>query len=71
MKSREILNELDRALEELPEPFRSTFILAAIEEHPLSEVAEIEGVPVGTVKSRLSRAKERLREILKPHIIEK
>ncbi|MEM1297490.1 MAG: RNA polymerase sigma factor [Verrucomicrobiota bacterium] len=55
---------LDAALSELEEPFKSAFILAEIEELPLAQVAEIDGVPVGTVKSRVSRAKERLRRIL-------
>lgn len=55
---------LDTALANLEEPFKSAFILAEIEELPLAEVAEIEGVPVGTIKSRVSRAKERLRRIL-------
>ncbi|MEM0968245.1 MAG: sigma-70 family RNA polymerase sigma factor [Verrucomicrobiota bacterium] len=55
---------LDAALAELEEPFKSAFILAEIEELPLAQVAEIEAVPVGTIKSRVSRAKERLRRIL-------
>ncbi|MBC8114388.1 MAG: RNA polymerase subunit sigma-24, partial [Candidatus Saccharimonas sp.] len=44
---------------------RTAFVLAEIQEIPLAEIAVIEGVPLGTVKSRVSRAKERLRQMLK------
>ena len=61
---REAVHELDRALDELAEPFRTAFILAEIEELPLAEVAAIENVALGTIKSRLSRAREQLRVTL-------
>ena len=64
LQRRETFHELDQALAELAEPFRSTFILAEIEELPVAEVAAIEGVAAGTVKSRLSRAREQLRATL-------
>ncbi len=62
---REDFQRLDEALNQLEEPFRTSFILAVVEEFPLAEVAAIEGVAVGTVKSRVSRAKEHLRTFLK------
>jgi RNA polymerase sigma-70 factor (ECF subfamily) len=55
---------LDRALAGLPESLRSTFVLAEIHELPYEEVSGIEGVPIGTVKSRVHRARERLRTAL-------
>ncbi len=61
---RETAQRLDLALAALPEPFQSAFILAELEELPIRQVAEIEGVPVGTIKSRVSRAKAKLREAL-------
>jgi RNA polymerase sigma-70 factor (ECF subfamily) len=57
---------LDRALDSLPFEQKCAFVLAEIHELPLEEVARIEAAPLGTVKSRLSRAKEKLRSILSP-----
>ncbi|MFQ5898874.1 MAG: sigma-70 family RNA polymerase sigma factor [Candidatus Methylomirabilia bacterium] len=59
--------DLGRALARLPEEFRTVLLLAEVEELRLEEVAQIMGCPVGTVKSRVFRAKERLREILKDY----
>jgi RNA polymerase sigma-70 factor, ECF subfamily len=55
---------LDRALDSLPFEQRSAFVLAEIQDLPLEEVARIEAAPLGTVKSRISRAKEKLRSVL-------
>lgn len=54
------------ALAALPEPLRSTFFLSQIEELTLEEVADVEGCPVGTVKSRIHRARAQLRLALEP-----
>lgn len=56
--------DLERALAELPEEFRTSLLLAEVEELSLEEVAQIMHCPVGTVKSRIFRAKERLRGFL-------
>ncbi|MEK7880121.1 MAG: sigma-70 family RNA polymerase sigma factor [candidate division NC10 bacterium] len=56
--------DLERALAALPEEFRTILFLAEVQGVPLEEVAEIMDCPVGTVKSRLFRAKERLRAVL-------
>jgi RNA polymerase sigma-70 factor (ECF subfamily) len=53
-----------RALRQVPEEYRSAMVLFDIEGHSYDEVAAIEGVPVGTVKSRLSRGRAHLRRIL-------
>ena len=53
-----------RALRQVPEEFRTALVLFDIEGATYDEVAAIEGVPVGTVKSRLSRGREHLRRIL-------
>jgi len=56
--------DLERALADLPEEFRSVVLLADLEGLALAEVAEIMDVPVGTVKSRLFRARRLLRRRL-------
>lgn len=58
---------LDEALIALPEEQRAAFVLSEINGLPLLEIAAIEGVPVGTVKSRTSRAKESLRRAMKDY----
>jgi RNA polymerase sigma-70 factor (ECF subfamily) len=50
-------HEIQRALAALPPDFRSAVILADIEGLGLPEVAEVLGVPVGTVKSRVFRGR--------------
>jgi RNA polymerase sigma-70 factor, ECF subfamily len=52
---------LDAALGSLPQELRSTFLLSQIKELSLEEVAAVEKCPIGTVKSRIYRARERLR----------
>jgi RNA polymerase sigma-70 factor, ECF subfamily len=64
--SQELSEQLDRAMAALPVEQRSAFILAEIEQLPYAEIAEIEQAPLGTVKSRINRAKERLQSLLEP-----
>jgi RNA polymerase sigma-70 factor, ECF subfamily len=46
----------------LPEPFREAVVLREINELSYREIADVAGVPVGTVMSRLARARAMLRE---------
>jgi RNA polymerase sigma-70 factor (ECF subfamily) len=55
---------LDQALDALPFEQKTAFVLAEIQGLSLEEVVRIEGVPLGTVKSRLSRAREKLRSLV-------
>src|SRR5215813_11572675 len=52
------------ALERLPVQFREVIVLCDIEELSYQEIAEIVGIPIGTVMSRLSRARRSMRELL-------
>jgi RNA polymerase sigma-70 factor, ECF subfamily len=52
------------ALGELEEPFRAPLALFYLEDLSYKEISELLGIPLGTVMSRISRAKERLRQIV-------
>jgi RNA polymerase sigma factor (sigma-70 family) len=53
--------ELLRALDHLPDDQRSVLLLVSVEDLSYAEVASMLGIPIGTVMSRLSRAREKLR----------
>lgn len=57
-------SEVREALDSLPECFKATIYLADVEGYSYDDVAEMIGVPVGTVTSRLHRARTRLRKQL-------
>lgn len=61
---RENGDEVRRAIALLPEDMRTVLILSALEGKRYEEIAAVTGVAVGTVKSRLNRARVRLSEIL-------
>ena len=54
-------DQLDRAVERLTPEHRAVFVLYHHAGHPLAEIADIVGVPVGTVKSRLHHATRSMR----------
>ena len=58
------LADLDRALRLLPEDQREVLLLVTVEEMTYEEASRALSVPIGTVMSRLSRARERLRGLL-------
>lgn len=60
----ELSTMLEHALGELPDEQRLAIILSDVQGHTYDEIASITGVAIGTVKSRISRARSRLREIL-------
>jgi RNA polymerase sigma-70 factor (ECF subfamily) len=55
---------LEEALRRLPEEFREVIVLRELQELSYREIGEITGVPIGTVMSRLSRARHRLQRVL-------
>jgi len=57
-------SDVKAALEELPEGLRMAVYLADVEGFAYKEIAEIVGVPLGTVISRLHRGRRRLRVLL-------
>lgn len=58
------LRDLDRALSALPLDQRAVLLLVGLEELSYAETARVLGLPVGTVMSRLARARSRLRAVL-------
>ena len=60
----DLARRLDAALDALPDEQRSAFVLARFVQLPYAEIAAVEGVEVGTVKSRVARARDRLRQQL-------
>lgn len=60
------LRQLDAALEQLPREQRETLVLVAVEGLSYAETAVITGVKIGTVMSRLSRARAQLRALSAP-----
>jgi RNA polymerase sigma-70 factor (ECF subfamily) len=55
------LRRLDRLIETLPPPLREAIVLRELHELDYREIAEVTGVPIGTVMSRLHRARAALR----------
>jgi RNA polymerase sigma-70 factor (ECF subfamily) len=55
---------VQRALEQLPVHFREILLLCEVEEMSYQEIAETLAIPIGTVMSRLSRARKALRKII-------
>jgi RNA polymerase sigma factor (sigma-70 family) len=66
----EVSEAVRKAINELPPLQREALILFEYEELSLAEIAEVAGADVGTVKSRLHRARQRLRILLAPYIKE-
>ena len=57
--------EIRRALEQLPVAHREIILLCDVEEMSYKEIAELVSIPIGTVMSRLSRARRTMRALLK------
>lgn len=55
---------LEEALRRLPEEFREVIVLRELQELSYREISDVIGVPIGTVMSRLSRARQRLQHAL-------
>lgn len=62
-----VTQEIQRALDTLPEDYRTMILLADVEELSYKEIAEIVGCPIGTVMSRLHRARKQMQTHLYEH----
>ena len=63
-------DEVLRAIDKLPDEFRETLVLSDLESMSYQEIAEVTSVPVGTVKSRLFRARRALQRELYDYAVE-
>ena len=61
--------ELTRAIEERPDEFRVALVLCDVQELSYKEIAEAMGTPIGTVMSRIHRARKLLQERLHQHAV--
>ena len=64
----ELRRDLDRAMEELPPEQRAVLVLRVKQELSYSEISETLDIPIGTVMSRLSRARGHLKKLLKDYL---
>jgi RNA polymerase sigma-70 factor, ECF subfamily len=65
---REAQAQMQAALSGLPAEQRAVFVLRSVEELSYQEIADALGISIGTVMSRLFRARERLRAALQPYL---
>lgn len=68
LTTREFYDQLREAIADLPEVFRTTIVLREIQGMAYEEIAEITGVSLGTVKSRIARARLRLQSQLQNYL---
>jgi RNA polymerase sigma-70 factor (ECF subfamily) len=59
-----LVRDLDRAIATLPVTQREVLLLVALEDLSYEETARVLGIPIGTVMSRLARAREKLRVLM-------
>ena len=68
LATREFYERLQTAIADLPEAFRTTIVLREIEGMAYEEIAEMTGVSLGTVKSRIARARAKLQSVLQNYV---
>jgi RNA polymerase sigma-70 factor (ECF subfamily) len=69
LMTQEFYTHLHQAIADLPEVFRTAIVLREIQGLSYEEIAEITGVSLGTVKSRIARARQRLQGDLQPYLV--
>ena len=66
----EVRRKVEEALRQVPEPYRTTLILRDLEEMSYEEIAEVLEISLGTVKSRLTRGRQALKQRLASYVRE-
>ena len=68
LESKELFNIVNKLLDEVPEEQRTAYVLCEVDSKNYEEIANITGVPVGTVRSRIFRARKYLIDNLQEQI---
>ena len=68
LESKELFNTVNKLLDEVPEEQRTAYVLCEVDSKNYEEIANITGVPVGTVRSRIFRARKYLIDNLQEQI---
>jgi len=68
VEQKELERVVQRALVKLPPEYREAVVLRDLEGRSYEEIAEVLGVPPGTVRSRIHRGREALRQLLRPWV---
>ncbi len=66
LQSRQVAEAVNRAIEKLPEELRTAIVLRELEGLSYEEIAETMACPIGTVRSRIFRAREAIANELRP-----
>lgn len=66
MINREIMDTINQAIEQLPEELRQAIVLREVDGLSYDEIAQVMNSPAGTVRSRISRARDAIAEQLRP-----
>jgi RNA polymerase sigma-70 factor (ECF subfamily) len=69
-RSSELAPAIDRALSRVPEPFRETLVIVDVEDQSYEVAATQLGVPIGTIRSRLSRGRRMMQRELRAHALD-
>lgn len=67
-EQQEMRQEIAKAIADLPIKYRVAFVLRDIQGHSYDAIAEMVGVPLGTIKSRVNRARGRFRVLMQPYV---
>ena len=70
-RNTELKNILQNAISQLPEQYRTVIVLRELQGLQYDEMAELLNCAIGTIKSRLSRAREKLQDIIRPQLGDK
>ena len=62
------IDAVRQAIEQLPAEFREIIVLREMEDFSYKEIADLAGIPIGTVMSRLARARKQLQQSLAPRV---
>lgn len=66
MNDRELSDVINQAIEKIPEKYRTSFVLREISQLSYEEIAAVTGLKLGTVRSRINRARNYFRQIVEP-----